>query len=237
MPRCARIGAVAVVCLCPFVHVLPDYGPLRPCTGLTARDDAVSQARDWAQRLLAISNAHGWMTSALRICWTRWQHADTPGLRLQSVCNNDIEIHSVLFSPARFYTELERTAWPVAPQIKAQGVVEMGVDIKRSRQALSKRGGARQHDVDVLVIGGGPAGHGLPSVQPARGQTRVLLVDKGILRNIGRNCTFGLRRLACRQYRDLREKPKPAVTAWAGCWPSRHGWIGCWSRPGTTSSC
>ena len=40
----------------PFVHVLPDYGRYDHVLG-AARDDAVSQARDWAQRLLAISNS------------------------------------------------------------------------------------------------------------------------------------------------------------------------------------
>ena len=43
----------------PFVHVLPDYGRYDHVLG-AARDDAVSQARDWAQRLLAISNSP-WM--------------------------------------------------------------------------------------------------------------------------------------------------------------------------------
>lgn len=40
----------------PFVHVLPDYGRYDHVLG-AARQDGVSQARDWAQRLLAISNS------------------------------------------------------------------------------------------------------------------------------------------------------------------------------------
>lgn len=40
----------------PFVHVLPDYGRYDHVLG-AARKDGVSQARDWAQRLLAISNS------------------------------------------------------------------------------------------------------------------------------------------------------------------------------------
>ena len=46
----------------PFVHVLPDYG--RYDHVLTAaRHDDVAQARDWAQRLLAISNSP-WLDDA-----------------------------------------------------------------------------------------------------------------------------------------------------------------------------
>ena len=46
----------------PFVHVLPDYG--RYDHVLTAaRHDDVTQARDWAQRLLAISNSP-WLDDA-----------------------------------------------------------------------------------------------------------------------------------------------------------------------------
>ena len=40
----------------PFVHVLPDYGRYDHVLG-AARHDDVAQARDWAQRLLAISNS------------------------------------------------------------------------------------------------------------------------------------------------------------------------------------
>lgn len=40
----------------PFVHVLPDYGRYGHVLG-AARNDDVTQARDWAQRLLAISNS------------------------------------------------------------------------------------------------------------------------------------------------------------------------------------
>lgn len=40
----------------PFVHVLPDYGRYGHVLG-AARDDRVDRARDWAARLLAISNS------------------------------------------------------------------------------------------------------------------------------------------------------------------------------------
>lgn len=40
----------------PFVHVLPDYGRYDHVLGL-ARRDAVGQARDWAQRLVAVGNS------------------------------------------------------------------------------------------------------------------------------------------------------------------------------------
>ena len=40
----------------PFVHVLPDYGRYNHVLG-AAGGDAVGRARDWAQRLLAISNS------------------------------------------------------------------------------------------------------------------------------------------------------------------------------------
>ena len=40
----------------PFVHVLPDYGCYDHVLDAARRDD-VSRARDWAQRLLAISNS------------------------------------------------------------------------------------------------------------------------------------------------------------------------------------
>lgn len=40
----------------PFVHVLPDYGRYDHVLG-AARTDEVGQARDWAQRLLAVSNS------------------------------------------------------------------------------------------------------------------------------------------------------------------------------------
>ncbi|MDR3064103.1 MAG: DegT/DnrJ/EryC1/StrS family aminotransferase [Comamonas sp.] len=46
----------------PFVHVLPDYGRYDHVLG-AARDDAVGQARNWAQRLLAISNSP-WLDEA-----------------------------------------------------------------------------------------------------------------------------------------------------------------------------
>ncbi|MEG0937813.1 MAG: DegT/DnrJ/EryC1/StrS family aminotransferase [Comamonas sp.] len=46
----------------PFVHVLPDYGCYEHVLG-AARHDDVSRARDWAQRLLAISNSP-WLDDA-----------------------------------------------------------------------------------------------------------------------------------------------------------------------------
>lgn len=46
----------------PFVHVLPDYGRYDHVLG-AARGDTVGQARDWAQRLLAISNSP-WLDDA-----------------------------------------------------------------------------------------------------------------------------------------------------------------------------
>ena len=46
----------------PFVHVLPDYGCYDHVLG-AARHDDVSRARDWAQRLLAISNSP-WLSDA-----------------------------------------------------------------------------------------------------------------------------------------------------------------------------
>ena len=46
----------------PFVHVLPDYGCYDHVLG-AARHDDVSRARDWAQRLLAISNSP-WLDDA-----------------------------------------------------------------------------------------------------------------------------------------------------------------------------
>ena len=46
----------------PFVHVLPDYGRYDHVL-TTARHDDVAQARDWAQRLLAISNSP-WLDDA-----------------------------------------------------------------------------------------------------------------------------------------------------------------------------
>ena len=46
----------------PFVHVLPDYGRYDHVLGAAKHDD-VSQARDWAQRLLAISNSP-WLDEA-----------------------------------------------------------------------------------------------------------------------------------------------------------------------------
>lgn len=46
----------------PFVHVLPDYGRYDHVLG-AARGDTVGQARDWAQRLLAISNSP-WLDEA-----------------------------------------------------------------------------------------------------------------------------------------------------------------------------
>ena len=46
----------------PFVHVLPDYGRYDHVLA-AARQDDVTQARDWAQRLLAISNSP-WLDDA-----------------------------------------------------------------------------------------------------------------------------------------------------------------------------
>ena len=46
----------------PFVHVLPDYGRYDHVLGL-ARQDAVGQARDWAQRLVAVGNSP-WFSDA-----------------------------------------------------------------------------------------------------------------------------------------------------------------------------
>ena len=46
----------------PFVHVLPDYGRYDHVL-VAARHDDVTQARDWAQRLLAISNSP-WLDDA-----------------------------------------------------------------------------------------------------------------------------------------------------------------------------
>jgi dTDP-4-amino-4,6-dideoxygalactose transaminase len=46
----------------PFVHVLPDYGRYDHVLN-AARHDGVAQARDWAQRLLAISNSP-WLDDA-----------------------------------------------------------------------------------------------------------------------------------------------------------------------------
>ena len=46
----------------PFVHVLPDYGRYDHVLA-AARHDDVTQARDWAQRLLAISNSP-WLDDA-----------------------------------------------------------------------------------------------------------------------------------------------------------------------------
>lgn len=46
----------------PFVHVLPDYAQYAPLLGV-AQHDAVGQARDWAQRLVAVSNS-GWLSDA-----------------------------------------------------------------------------------------------------------------------------------------------------------------------------
>ena len=47
----------------PFSRVLPDYERYAPVLG-EAMDDPVPQARDWAQRLLAISNS-AWLSDAL----------------------------------------------------------------------------------------------------------------------------------------------------------------------------
>ena len=46
----------------PFVHVLPDYGRYDHVLAAAGQDD-VAQARDWAQRLLAISNSP-WLDDA-----------------------------------------------------------------------------------------------------------------------------------------------------------------------------
>ena len=46
----------------PFVHVLPDYGRYDHVLAAACHDD-VTQARDWAQRLLAISNSP-WLDDA-----------------------------------------------------------------------------------------------------------------------------------------------------------------------------
>lgn len=46
----------------PFVHALPDYGRYDPVL-TSARHDPVTQARDWAARLLAISNSP-WLDEA-----------------------------------------------------------------------------------------------------------------------------------------------------------------------------
>ena len=40
----------------PFVHALPDYGRYNHVLGAAAKDE-VGQARDWAQRLVAVSNS------------------------------------------------------------------------------------------------------------------------------------------------------------------------------------
>ena len=47
----------------PFTHILPDYARYAPVLG-DAVHDPVPQARDWAQRLLAISNS-AWLSDAL----------------------------------------------------------------------------------------------------------------------------------------------------------------------------
>lgn len=47
----------------PFTHILPDYARYAPVLG-DAVHDPVPQARDWAQRLLAISNS-AWLNDAL----------------------------------------------------------------------------------------------------------------------------------------------------------------------------
>ncbi len=46
----------------PFVHVLPDYARYAPLLGGAQRDE-VMFARDWAQRLVAVSNSE-WLTDA-----------------------------------------------------------------------------------------------------------------------------------------------------------------------------
>ncbi|MPM27961.1 UDP-4-amino-4-deoxy-L-arabinose--oxoglutarate aminotransferase [bioreactor metagenome] len=52
----------------PFVNVLPDYARYAPLLG-AAQNDGVMYARDWAQRLVAVSNSE-WLTDALfeRLC-------------------------------------------------------------------------------------------------------------------------------------------------------------------------
>lgn len=47
----------------PFSHILPDYARYAPVLG-EAVQDPVPQARDWAQRMLAISNS-AWLSDAL----------------------------------------------------------------------------------------------------------------------------------------------------------------------------
>lgn len=82
----------------------------------------------------------------------------------------------------------------------------MGVG-KRSRQALSSAAGARQHDVDVLVIGAGPAG-AWAAISAASQGANVLLVDKGYCGTSGATAPSGCGVWHVDNTGDLREKAK-----------------------------
>jgi len=82
----------------------------------------------------------------------------------------------------------------------------MGVG-KRSRQALSSAAGACQHDVDVLVIGAGPAG-AWAAISAASQGANVLLVDKGYCGTSGATAPSGCGVWHVDNTGDLREKAK-----------------------------
>lgn len=78
---------------------------------------------------------------------------------------------------------------------------------ERSRQVLSSAAGASQHDVDVLVIGGGPAG-AWSAISAASQGASVLLVDKGYCGTSGATAPSGCGIWHVENSGDLREKAK-----------------------------
>ena len=94
----------------------------------------------------------------------------------------------------------------------------MGVDIGvtvRSGQALSNAAGSSQHEVDVLVIGGGPAG-AWTAISAASQGASVLLVDKGYCGTSGATAPSGCGVWHVDNTGDLREKAKASRYSMGG---------------------
>ncbi len=88
---------------------------------------------------------------------------------------------------------------------------------------LSAADGARQHDVDVLIIGGGPAGTWAALAAAARG-ARVLLADKGFCGTSGATAPSGTAIWHVKPESELREKAKASRYELGGQL-AEHAWM------------
>src|SRR5471030_3401912 len=96
-------------------------------------------------------------------------------------------------------------------------------NIDSGRQVVSSAEGAGQHEVDVLVIGGGPAGAWAAISASAKG-AKVLLVDKGFCGTSGATAPAGTALWHVPPDVQSREKAKASRFALGGEL-AEHAWM------------